>query len=129
MNSIFHRISVRKFEDRPIEKEKIVQVLKAGMQAPSACNQQPWEFYVVTDKEKIQKMKDVDIRTVNCSQLVDLNTVVIDENQSVEERLESFIEQIKNPYCFRVGDIAVKVVYKENGPTFQQNFEEMLLTM
>ena len=50
MSSIFHRISVRKFEDRPIEKEKIVQVLKAGMQAPSACNQQPWEFYVVTDK-------------------------------------------------------------------------------
>ena len=41
MSSIFHRISVRKFEDRPIEKEKIVQVLKAGMQAPSACNQQP----------------------------------------------------------------------------------------
>lgn len=84
---------------------------------------------ILADKEKIQKMKDVDIRTVNCSQLVDLNTVVIDENQSVEERLESFIEQIKNPYCFRVGDIAVKVVYKENGPTFQQNFEEMLLTM
>lgn len=84
---------------------------------------------ILTDKEKIQKMKDVDIRTVNCSQLVDLNTVVIDENQSVEERLKSFIEQIKNPYCFRVGDIAVKVVYKENGPTFQQNFEEMLLTM
>ena len=50
---------------------------------------------ILTDKEKIQKMKDVDIRTVNCSQLVDLNTVVIDENQSVEERLESFIEQIK----------------------------------
>lgn len=84
---------------------------------------------ILTDIEKIQKMKDVDIRTVNCSQLVDLNTVVIDENQSVEERLESFIEQIKNPYCFRVGDIVVKVVYKENGPTFQQNFEEMLLTM
>ena len=56
MSSIFHRISVRKFEDRPIEKEKIVQVLKAGMQAPSACNQQPWEFYVVTDKEKIQEL-------------------------------------------------------------------------
>ena len=26
------------------------------MQAPSACNQQPWEFYVVTDKEKIQEL-------------------------------------------------------------------------
>ena len=51
MNSIFHRISVRKYEDRPVEKEKIMEILKAGMQAPSACNQQPWEFFVVTDKE------------------------------------------------------------------------------
>lgn len=84
---------------------------------------------ILTEKEEIQKMKDIDIRTVNRSQLVDLNTIVIDENQPVEERLESFVEQIKNPYCFRVGDIVVKVVYKENGPTFQQNFEEMLLTM
>ena len=53
MNSIFHRISVRKYKDRPVEKEKIMEILRAGMQAPSACNQQPWEFYVVTDKEKI----------------------------------------------------------------------------
>ena len=56
MNSIFHRISVRKYEDRPVEKEKIMQILKAGMQAPSACNQQPWEFYVVTNKEKIAEL-------------------------------------------------------------------------
>ena len=56
MSSIFHRISVRKFEDRPIEKEKIVQVLKAGMQAPSACNQQPWEFYVITKKDTLEKL-------------------------------------------------------------------------
>ena len=54
MNSIFHRISVRKYEDKPVEKEKIMEI-----QAPSACNQQPWEFYVVTDKEKIQKLSKV----------------------------------------------------------------------
>ena len=59
MNSIFHRISVRKYEDRPVEKEKIMEILRAGMQAPSACNQQPWEFYMVTDKEKIQKLSKV----------------------------------------------------------------------
>ena len=58
MNSIFHRISVRKYEDRPVEKDKIIQILKAGMQAPSACNQQPWEFYVVTDKEKIEQLSE-----------------------------------------------------------------------
>ena len=62
MNSIFHRISVRKYEDKPVEKEKIMEILKAGMQAPSACNQQPWEFYVVTDKEKIQKLSKLQSR-------------------------------------------------------------------
>ena len=56
MNEIFHRVSIRKYEDKPVEKDKIMQILKAGMQAPSAGNQQPWEFYVVTDKEKIQAL-------------------------------------------------------------------------
>lgn len=79
--------------------------------------------------EELRKMKEVDIRTVDKSQLVDLNSVVIDESKPVEERILSFIEQVRNPYCFRVGDVAVKVVYKEQGPTFQQNFEDMLMSL
>ena len=59
MNSIFVRRSVREFLDKPVEKEKIEKILRAGMQAPSAKNQQAWEFIVVTsqeDKEKVSKM-------------------------------------------------------------------------
>lgn len=56
MDSIFHRISVRRYEDKHVEKEKLMQILRAGMQAPSACNQQPWEFYVVTNPEKIKAL-------------------------------------------------------------------------
>ncbi|WP_320793699.1 nitroreductase family protein [Pyramidobacter sp.] len=41
MKSIFHRISVRRFEDKPIEKEKTEAILRAAMRAPSASNQQP----------------------------------------------------------------------------------------
>ena len=59
MNSIFHRISVRKYQDKPVEKEKIEQILRAAMQAPSATNQQPWEFYVVSDKEKLEALSRV----------------------------------------------------------------------
>ena len=58
MNEIFTRVSIRKFEDRPVEQEKITQILKAAMQAPSAGNQQPWEFYVVTDKQKIKELSE-----------------------------------------------------------------------
>lgn len=56
MNSLYHRISVRKYQDKPIEMDKIKEILKAGMQAPSAGNQQPWEFYVVTNREKIAQL-------------------------------------------------------------------------
>ena len=56
MNEIFHRVSIRKYQDIPVENEKIMQILRAGMQAPSAGNQQPWEFYVVTNKEKIREL-------------------------------------------------------------------------
>ena len=45
MNEIYTRISVRKFKSDPVEKEKITAVLRAAMQAPSAGNQQPWEFF------------------------------------------------------------------------------------
>ena len=59
MNSIFTRVSIRKYEDRPVEKEKIEAMLRAAMQAPSATNQQPWEFYVVTNREKLAALAEV----------------------------------------------------------------------
>ena len=46
MADLFHRVSIRKYQDRPVEKEKIMEILRAAMAAPSAKNQQPWEFYV-----------------------------------------------------------------------------------
>ena len=56
MNSIFHRVSIRKYQTKVVEQKKIEQLLRAAMAAPSACNQQPWEFYVVTNKEVIQQL-------------------------------------------------------------------------
>lgn len=55
------RRSIRNYEKRPVEKEKIEKLLKAGMQAPSAANQQPWEFIVVEDKETLQKLSNAHI--------------------------------------------------------------------
>ena len=42
-----------------MEKEKTEAILRAAMQAPSAGNQQPWEFYVVTNKEKLAALSEV----------------------------------------------------------------------
>lgn len=59
MNAIFNRVSVRQFEDKEVPNGLIVKILRAAMAAPSAVNQQPWEFYVTTDKEIITKLSQV----------------------------------------------------------------------
>ena len=59
MSIIFKRHSVRKFKDERVPDELIENLLKAGMQAPSSCNSQPWEFIVVSkdeDKKAISQM-------------------------------------------------------------------------
>jgi nitroreductase len=45
------RKSVRRFLDKPVEREKLLTCLEAARLAPSACNSQPWHFIVVDDKE------------------------------------------------------------------------------
>ena len=50
IENIMTRVSVRAYEDRPVEDEKMETVLRAAMAAPSAGNKQPWEFVVVRDK-------------------------------------------------------------------------------
>lgn len=56
MQSIFNRRSIRKYEDRSVEQEKVDKLLQAAFYAPSACNQQPWEYYVATNKDVIKKL-------------------------------------------------------------------------
>lgn len=58
MEIIFNRRSVRKYQDRPIEADKVDRLIRAAMQAPSATNQQPWEFIVIDDRETLVKLAD-----------------------------------------------------------------------
>lgn len=53
---VIRRRSIRKYQDRPVEEEKLEKILKAALMAPSSKRCQPWHFVVVTDKEKLQKM-------------------------------------------------------------------------
>ncbi|MGL5259561.1 MAG: nitroreductase family protein [Lachnospiraceae bacterium] len=58
VESIFHRTSVRNFLDKEVEEDKIKLILQAAMAAPSAGNQQPWEFYVVKNKEILKALAE-----------------------------------------------------------------------
>ena len=56
LHEIVIRRSIRKYQDKPVEAEKLEQLVRAAMQAPSAGNQRPWEFIVVDDKDLLAKL-------------------------------------------------------------------------
>ncbi|WP_240704491.1 nitroreductase family protein [Pseudoalteromonas sp. MEBiC 03607] len=53
------RTSVRWFEAQNVEIEKIEKALAAALQAPSACNRQPFEFYSITEQPLLSKLANL----------------------------------------------------------------------
>lgn len=50
------RRSIRKFQDKEVEKEKIDIIVKSALLSPSSRSRRPWEFIVITDKEILHKL-------------------------------------------------------------------------
>lgn len=59
LENIMGRKSVRKYLPKPVEKEKIEVLLKAGMAAPSGKDVRPWELIVIDDREVLDSMAAV----------------------------------------------------------------------
>jgi nitroreductase len=53
LENILSRKSVRHFIDRPVSKDQLETLMKAGMAAPTANNRQPWAFAVITDRQNL----------------------------------------------------------------------------
>jgi len=55
-DAIRSRYSVRAYQDRPVEQDKLLAVLEAARLAPSGSNRQPWKFVVVRDAQTRQAL-------------------------------------------------------------------------
>ena len=58
LDNILARTSIRSYQDRPVEQDKIEKLLRAGMAAPSAVDKRPWHFVVVTDKQVLEGLAE-----------------------------------------------------------------------
>jgi nitroreductase len=56
IDAIMGRRSIRKYQDREVEDDKILKMLDAARWAPSAGNTQTWRFYVVRNREMKQRL-------------------------------------------------------------------------
>lgn len=59
IDSILNRRSIRKFKNIPVEEEKIIQLMKAAMYAPSARNVQPWYFIYTDYRDKLDQLAEI----------------------------------------------------------------------
>ncbi len=59
LEEIFNRRSMRNFTGKPVSEEQVTHLIKAAMAAPSAGNEQPWEFIIIRDRTVLEKIIQV----------------------------------------------------------------------
>lgn len=74
-------------------------------------------------EEWLEEMQGVNPLTVNPDTLVDIRDITIDTTLPKLEKMKSYIEQIKNPYCYKYGKLVVKVKYSDNGVTLEDKLK------
>ena len=67
---------------------------------------------------------------VKSNELVDINDVVINPALDKDKRVQSFVQQIKNPLCYRCGNYVVKISFSDNEErTIENCFEDYLKSL
>ena len=80
---------------------------------------------------ELDAFSQVDIKTFDPAQLMDIREVAVDKNLQKEERIIDFIRQVHNPYCFRHGKVVVKISFSESADdtTLEEQFESYLRSL
>ncbi|WP_320965751.1 DUF6870 family protein [Hungatella effluvii] len=67
----------------------------------------------------IAALSCVDIQKMNKGELTDISSMKLDSSVPQELRAAYMLKEMGNPYCFRVGDLGVKVEFLDNAPPLQ----------
>ena len=109
------RQSERKYNDRPLERDKVERITEAGRLAPSACNGQPWHFIVVDEPA----VRD-EVASATESELLRMNTfvrqapvliVVVREKSNLTSRAGDLIKQ-KDYSLIDIGIATASMIYQ-----------------
>lgn len=79
--------------------------------------------------QEYRKMLEVDFDDTNISEMPDLAKLKINPDKSQIERQKEYLKKVGNPYMVRVGNMKIKVRFANNGISFNQAFENLLLNV
>lgn len=77
----------------------------------------------ICTQEELESLKNVDIRTVNPATLRDIRDVKINTDLPKEQRIQDYIRQIGNPYCYRHGKYVVKISFADTDVTLEERLQ------
>ena len=80
IHTILTRRSIRSYESKPVERDKIDLILQCGQFAPSGMNRQPWHFTVVTNRKLLDKISNENRKVLLQSQDEGARTRAMDPN-------------------------------------------------
>ncbi len=66
--------------------------------------------------ETIDNLMSVDMNTVDVQKLADISTLELDNSLPKEKRMAYVLEKLRNPFCFRYGDMGIKLEFDDNAP-------------
>ena len=72
---------------------------------------------------------ETDFDDVDLKELKDIRKIRIDRNQTKEKRIAQYLRQVGNPYLVCIGNVKVKIRFANNGVSFEDAFEELLLSV
>ena len=78
--------------------------------------------------KSLKEMMDVDFRAVDVNDLVELTAVKVDKRQAKADRMYSFIQQVHNPFCYRIGTVAIKASYIDTTDTLEDKLIRLAQT-
>ena len=77
-------------------------------------------------ENEILRMKNINIKDCVISELVDITGIEIKEGKTKTEKIIDYINMVKNPYAFRVGDVAVKIIFNEEDDTIEDKMQNVI---
>ena len=78
---------------------------------------------------QLREMRSVDITQVDRSTLVDIRNIHIDPTLPATQKVQGYLEQIGNPYCFLCGDTPVKIRFVSESKTLKQSLYDYFLSL
>jgi len=75
---------------------------------------------------KLKKLKTIDFESSDEKTLVDIKDVDISASLDKMVRIQKFLNDIKNPYLFKVGDTVVRVKYNKDNTSIQEAFAKFV---